>query len=125
MNYTSDELKVIDRAAKLFPGFTSDGKLILPGFEPAIISMSELQELMLTVKLARNDPPVVRWVSMKGHSITQGKAEVWVVWSDGKCECALEFYDDELHFQPYEFQGKTQEQINDLFRRKDIAYLQS
>lgn len=37
----------------------------------------------------------------------------------------FEYFDDELTFRADEFIGLTEQEARDLFRRKDIAYLQS
>lgn len=45
---------------------------------------------------------------------------------DGKEVKLFSYFDDELYFSPDEFIGLTvDEVVNDLYRRKDIAYLRS
>lgn len=54
-----------------------------------------------------------------------GKAVVTAKFEDGTSGEVLRFYPDELFFHESEFVGLTREGVSDLFRRKDIAYLQS
>lgn len=52
-------------------------------------------------------------------------AKVVATFDTGVTETVVEYFSDELSFQPSEFIGLTREQCSDLFREKDIAYLQS
>lgn len=54
-----------------------------------------------------------------------GQATVHAKFSDGTESDVFKYYDDELSFTESEFIGLTYEQSMELFRRKDIAYLQS
>lgn len=52
-------------------------------------------------------------------------SEVHVKYDDSSYEKLLNFYSDEISFTPHEFIGLTRDQGMDLFKEKDIAYLQS
>lgn len=53
-------------------------------------------------------------------------AKVMVVYDGSETEDRLfEYFDDELTFKSDEFVGLTEQEARDLYRRKDIAYLQS
>jgi hypothetical protein len=57
---------------------------------------------------------------------TDLKMHVLADMSDGSTNVeVLSYYSDELHFFDDQFVGKTEEQINDMFLRADVAYLQS
>lgn len=58
-------------------------------------------------------------------TVSSYKAQVVAEWEDGTSSVALSYYNDELRFRKEEFIGKTQEQVDDLFHKKDVAYLQS
>ena len=60
-----------------------------------------------------------------GDTTVSYKAQVVAEWEDGTSSVALSYYNDELRFRKEEFIGKTQEQVDDLFHKKDVAYLQS
>jgi len=53
------------------------------------------------------------------------KAEVHATFDDGTTKRVLSFYDDELSFTAEEFIGLTEEEVHNLFHKKDVAYLQS
>lgn len=52
-------------------------------------------------------------------------AEVMAEFGNGTTDVVLRYYDDELSFGEHEFVGKTQEQVNEMFHQRDVAYLQS
>ena len=52
-----------------------------------------------------------------------GKAVVTATYDDGSEGVCLSYSADELHFSPAEFVGLTDEQVGELFHRKDVAYL--
>jgi hypothetical protein len=60
-----------------------------------------------------------------GQDVGEGLKHVVVTYEDGREEELFSFYTDELVFSPQEFVGLTKEQALDLFRRRDIEYLQS
>lgn len=74
----------------------------MPGIVSAVVTGSD-----------RNARPA-RWM-----------AEVTGTFDDGTVSRVFEFYDDELSFEGREFVGLTREEALNLFRKKDIAYLQS
>lgn len=51
--------------------------------------------------------------------------EVYVTYEDGTEERLFQYYPDELSFSAQEFIGLTRSQALDLYRKKDIQYLQS
>ena len=54
------------------------------------------------------------------------QAEVLVRFEEGGEESRLfRYYDDEIGFSEGEFAGLTKAQAHDLFRKRDVAYLQS
>ncbi len=52
-------------------------------------------------------------------------AKVVATMDTGVTETVIEYFDDEISFQPEEVIGLTRSQCSDLFRKKDTAYLQS
>ncbi len=57
--------------------------------------------------------------------VGQGNPVINAVLEDGSFVKLFDYYDDELSFTPSEFVGLTVQQAHDLFRKKDVAYLQS
>lgn len=54
------------------------------------------------------------------------QASIFVMYEGSNDEVVLfDYFDDELSFRTDEFIGLTEQEARDLFRRKDIAYLQS
>ena len=54
------------------------------------------------------------------------QASVLVTYEGSDKEVPLfDYFDDELSFRADEFIGLTEQEARDLFRRKDIAYVQS
>jgi hypothetical protein len=51
--------------------------------------------------------------------------EVYVTYENGTEERLFKYYPDELSFHAQEFVGLTRDQAFDLYRKKDIRYLQS
>ena len=54
-----------------------------------------------------------------------GKTQIAGTFEDGTRKHVLGFYDDEIRFYAKEVIGLTQEKVNNLFHRRDVAYLQS
>ena len=56
----------------------------------------------------------------------ESQAKVVADMDDGrKNVLVLSYFDDELTFIPSEFVGLTEDGVSELFRKKDVAYLQS
>lgn len=54
-----------------------------------------------------------------------GNVTVMALMSNGEIVDVLSFYDDELQFSLWEFEGMTQDEVSRLFTKRDVAYLQS
>lgn len=52
-------------------------------------------------------------------------AKVVAILDTGVTETVIEYFDDEISFQPSEVIGLTRSQCYDLFCKKDTAYLRS
>ena len=63
-------------------------------------------------------------MSVEDAGRPEGKRRYVCTLDDGSVE-NFEFYDDELTFTTTELVGLTWNEVWDLFRKRDIAYLQS
>jgi hypothetical protein len=78
-----------------------------------------MQENSAKIVKARIEP------SKKGSEYTMAKIIAEEL-SDGRKEVkVLNYFDDEISFYVGEVEGKTLEEVQQLFTKKDIAYLQS
>lgn len=72
----------------------------------------------------QHQPRVVEAEIVKSTGLGS-KAKVVCLFDTGYKEVVVDYFEDELSFYPSEFVGLTKEGCFDLFRKKDIAYLQS
>jgi len=89
-------------------------------------NVESTHELFMIITTATIIPPNWRdTASPSAGANRTGKTQIAGTFEDGTRKFVLGFYDDELRFRKEEVIGLTQEEVDDLFLRKDKAYLQS